>query len=47
MGTFKLTLLAMRDKKGKVKEFEAGREYLLKINEDEWKTHTNQMQIIN
>ncbi len=29
-----MNILAVRDNKGKIKELEAGREYLLKVNED-------------
>ena len=40
MAKFTLKMLAAREQKGKVKEYEAGREYLLKLgdaeNDDEW-----------
>ena len=34
MANFNMNILAVRDTKGKFKELEAGREYLLKIKED-------------
>ena len=34
MANFQLKILVSREQKGKLKEFEAGREYLLKIGED-------------
>ena len=39
MASFSLKLLVAREQKGKLKEYEAGREYLLKLGDaedDEW-----------
>ncbi len=42
MANFTLKMLVAREQKGKVKEYEAGREFLLKMgdpeNDDEWIT---------
>ena len=35
MANFSLKMLVARDQKGKFKEYEAGREYLLKLGEEE------------